>query len=106
MTLMHAVMRNQEHVDVQLWPFAMAHLCHLWNTVLKLNQFSSIELLSRTIHTRNYSDLRHYHVGDAQCIFWNMMSWLARNCRNGVHKLVMVFILEFRRHIHPTFHSF
>ena len=60
--LIHAAMRNQEHVDVQLLPFAMAHLCHLWNTVPKLNQFSLIELLSQTIRTRNYSDLRHYHV--------------------------------------------
>ena len=60
--LLHAAMRNQEHVDVQSWPFAMAHSCHLWNTVPKLNQFSPLELLSRTIHTRNYSDLRHSHV--------------------------------------------
>ena len=60
--LLHAAMRNQEHVDVQLWPFAMSHSCHLWNTVPKLNQFSPLELLSRTIHTRNYSDLRHSHV--------------------------------------------
>ena len=35
--LLHAAMRNQEHVDVQLWSFAMTHLCHLWNTVPKLN---------------------------------------------------------------------
>ena len=60
--LIHAAMRNQEHVDVQFWPFAMTHSCHLWNTVPKLNQFSPVELLSRTLHTRNYSDLRHCHV--------------------------------------------
>ena len=60
--LIHAVMRNQEHVDVQLWPFAMTYSCHLWNIVPKLNQFSPIELLSQTIHTRNYSYLRHSHV--------------------------------------------
>ena len=60
--LIHTAMRNQEHEDFQLWPFAMTHSCHLWKIVPKLNQFSPIELLSRTMHTRNYSDLRHYHV--------------------------------------------
>ena len=60
--LIHAAMRNQEHFDVQLWPFAMTHSCHLWNNVPKVDQFSPLELLSRTVNTRNYGDLRHYHV--------------------------------------------
>ena len=60
--LIHASIRNKKNVDVSLWPFALSHSCFIWNSVPKLNQFSSIELLSQTMTTRNYSEIRHLHT--------------------------------------------
>ena len=60
--LIHAAIRNPEFVDVSLWPFALSHSCHVWNTVPKLQQFAPIELLCRSLTERNYSDLRHLHT--------------------------------------------
>jgi len=57
MMLIHASIRNEQNVDVSLWPFALSHSCFIWNTVPKLNQFSPIEVLSRTMTTRNYSEI-------------------------------------------------
>ena len=60
--LIHASIRNSEFVDVSLWPFALTHSCHIWNTVPKLQQFAPIELLCRSLLEQNYTDIRYLHT--------------------------------------------
>ena len=62
MMLIHEAIQNPEFVEVSLWPFALSHLCHVWNLVPKLQSFSPLELLSRSVTERNYGDLRHLHT--------------------------------------------
>ena len=60
--LIHAAIRNPEFVEVSLWPFALSHSCHVWNSVPKLRGFSPLELLSCSVSERNNNDLRHLHT--------------------------------------------